>query len=154
MLDKLKINKKNFPTIMIILGLLLSVAAFFGYSIIDPKGKCPELHMFYFVFCLFFLTAGIIAYIVVHKDSLAIYKKILLGIVSVIIFCPAVLLLLLWIWLGGIQDLYRYKYNDDWIIGRNISEVEERYGNAEHINGTSKYGYFLYHENFGLDQGL
>lgn len=47
-----------------------------------------------------------------------------------------------------------YKYNDAWIIGRSIDEVEERYGEFD-LDWDYRKGYYIYNDDRGfLPDGL
>ena len=70
-------------------------------------------------------------------------KVIIISIVGLIIIAG----LSLW-WFFNTHATY-YKYNDKWIIGRNINEVEEKYGkfDEDHKSFNVK-GYYAYKSSF------
>ena len=64
-----------------------------------------------------------------------IFSAIYVMIVSAVIWC-------------GAHPTY-WKYCDRWIIGRNISEVEKRYGKFDLILGT-RAAYYIYYDGSGI----
>lgn len=63
-----------------------------------------------------------------------------------IIIIPLIALLLIGITLFLLSHQTYYKYNDWWVVGKSMSEIEERYGEFD-IELGSRKGYFIYTDN-------
>ncbi|MBR6459982.1 MAG: hypothetical protein IKS49_07535 [Actinomycetaceae bacterium] len=133
----------------IVLGLALVTLTFIAVWV-SQTVRYHNLLAGSFVLGLFFIFLGLTVYLLLNKSGMSTPKKLLVGATA--LFAELVFsgMLLLWIVIGAPYGFIHYKYNDDWIVGRNITEVEERYGQARKFNDNS-YGYVLYKENFGLD---
>lgn len=82
--------------------------------------------------------------LIIYFENRGHYKKI---IISIIIF----LFLLVLAFLFFQSHPTYYKYNDKWVIGNKITDVENRYGEfdlGEYIEGKSgKVGYYIYKDD-------
>lgn len=63
-----------------------------------------------------------------------------------IIIIPIIAFLLIGITLFLLSHQTYYKYNDWWVIGKSMAEIEERYGEFD-IELGSRKGYFIYTDN-------
>lgn len=63
-----------------------------------------------------------------------------------IIIISAIVLLIVGAILYLLSHQTYYKYNDWWVIGKTMSEIEERYGEFD-IEQGSQIGYFIYTDN-------
>lgn len=64
------------------------------------------------------------------------------------IFIVFALMLLTFIIVFAHNHKHCLKYNDNWIIGRNIIEIEERYGEAIQFSERER-AYYLYKDTIG-----
>ena len=68
-----------------------------------------------------------------------------------IIIISAVCLLLIGATLFLLSHQVHFKYNDWWVIGKSMSEIEDRYGefDTEYRIGYTNYaGYYLHYDNY------
>ena len=66
----------------------------------------------------------------------------------ILIFIVLALILLTFIIIFKHNHKHSLKYNDNWIIGRNITEIEKRYGDTIEFSERER-AYYLYKDTIG-----
>lgn len=141
-------KKRRWAPALPVAGLMIAVIAFVADEFY-PEGRYKALFFLCHELGVLLVIISAIVAVISGGAAMRTRRRIVLSAGAALMAAYLVVATAFWWALGGHYDLNRLKYDDNWIIGRNIAEVEERYGDAEEW-GSHSYCYTLYRDEAAI----
>lgn len=141
-------RRRGWAPVLLAAGLVI-VAIAIPASVSDPGDRYTSL--FFLLHALGVLLVIVAAVVAIISGGAAVRarRRVVLSAGATLMTIHLLGSTAFWWALGGHYGLIRLKYDDDWIIGSSITEVEERYGEAEECGGHG-YCYPLYEDEAAI----
>lgn len=141
-------RRRGWAPVLLAAGLMTVAIAILA-SVLDPGGRCASSFFLLHVLGVLLVIASAVVAIISGGAAVRTRRRVVLGVGATLMAIHLLGSAALWWALGGHYGLIRLKYGDEWIIGSSITEVEERYGEAEECGGHG-YCYLLYEDEAAI----
>lgn len=140
--------KRRRAPMLLTVGLATAAISVVGAAF-ESRGAYTSALILLHILGVLLIVSAAVAAIVSGGAAMRTRRKVALGAAASLMAVYALWSTAFWWALGGHYDLIRLKYDDRWIIGRSIAEVEERYGEAD-LYGDGTYCYILYKDDAAI----